>query len=63
MKMANNFLVVASGILIVLTGYAMEKIEAALEGSFIGYIVDGFMLAALFFLGMRLLQWAVWAMG
>ena len=62
MKLVNNLLVVTAGILIVLSGCVMEKVEVALEDSFLGYVVDGLMIAALFFGFMRLLQWAVWAM-
>ena len=62
MKTMNNLLIVTAGILIVLTGYVMEKVEAALEDSFLGYVVDGLMIAAMFFMVMRLLQWAVWVM-
>ncbi len=62
MKLANNILVIAAGILIVILGYIVDKVETALEGSKLGYIVDGVMIAALFFGLMRLLQWAVWVL-
>lgn len=62
MKLMNNLLVVTAGILVILSGYVIEKVEAALEGSFLGYVVDGLMISALFFAVMRLLQWAVWVM-
>ncbi len=62
MKIINNLLVVTAGIAIVLFGYVVEKIENALGDSVLGLVIDGFMIAALFFGIMRLLQWAVWVM-
>lgn len=62
MKIINNLLVVTAGIAIVLFGYVLEKVENALGDSVLGLVIDGFMIAALFFAVMRLLQWAVWVM-
>lgn len=63
MKMAKNFLLITAGMLIVLTGYVWGKAEMVLEGSPLGYLFDGCMMAALFFGMMQLLKWAVWVLG
>lgn len=62
MKNAKCFVIIVSGIAVLLTGYLMKKVETALEDSVWGNVVDGIMIAALFIAVMRLLQWAVWVL-
>ena len=62
MKIINNLLVVTAGIAVLLVSFVVDKIENTLDDSVLGLVIDGFMIAALFFGIMRLLQWAVWVM-
>ena len=62
MKIINNLLVVTAGIAVLLVSFVVDKIENTLDDSVLGLVVDGVMIAALFFGFMRLLQWAVWVM-
>jgi len=62
MKIAKNVGIVLVGIAVLLTGSVARKAETALEDSPWGNVVDGLMIAALFFGTMKLLQWAVWVL-
>ena len=62
MKTINNMLVILAGMMVIAAGYVIDMIESALEGSWLGYVVDGAMIAALFFGIMQLLKWAVWVL-
>ena len=62
MKIINNLLVVTAGIAVLLVSFVVDKIENTLDDSVLGLVIDGFMIAALFFGIMRLIQWAVWVM-
>ena len=63
MKTVSNFLVVAAGVAVIVLGYLVDRIEETLDGSILGCVFDGVMIAAMFFGVMQILKWAVWLLG
>ena len=59
MKMAKSFILITAAVFIVLTAFVLKKAELALENSPLGYVVDGLLIAGLFYGVMGLLKWAV----
>lgn len=64
MSKIENLYVMTAGILIVAFSYAIDYLENRFaEDNWFWYFFDAFCIAAIFYLTMNLLKWAVWVMG
>lgn len=64
MARIENFYVIFAGLVIVAVGYLFEMIEKHFaEDSWFWHFFDAFSIAAIFYLTMKILKWAVWVLG